>query len=643
MRKWIITIILLFSICLVSCKNSRNDDINQSLNSLDKVSNLEYYTNFESKDNKIHWYARFDEVEGANNYIIKVNTEKFDSKNNVVDITKYIMAGRTCTVSVRSVKQIDEDNAIKADPVSISFKGYKTPDGLIFNQLDNNTYSVDATKCSWQAITGELLLPDYYNNNKITVLAKNSFARQTMLGNGASGGNYVTTKVVLPKYLEIIDEFALNVCSKLKEVVFGEYVREIGYSAFRNDFELESITFPESVVKIDRLAISNCDALKEVILGNKIEYIGESAFYGDTLLENINLPESITYIGRDAFKRTKWLEDKEDGFIYVNDICIDYKGDLPSVVSAKMIKEGTKVISCSFTNSKTIESFEIPNSVIRVSDNMFSYSSLKEIRFEDGCQLEELPTQMFLNCLNLKSIHIPQSIKNIGFNCFSGLNIEVTFEKVPEILNGFSHMTFEKFVVLDGVKEIGVNCFTNCKNLKEIVICEGVEVINELAFSGCSKLEKVTLPNSLNEIKNQAFSYCSSLESIKLPDNLKIIGTYGLNDTGLDCDSKTGAFFGCGIKYIVIPEVDVLGWYSFTDKLEVIVLPKSIKNLCYNSIRQNVKIYYQGNSEEYNNQKWIFVNEKLYRPYQNVYYYSENKPSNDGLYWHYVDGIATEW
>jgi hypothetical protein len=52
----------------------------------------------------------------------------------------------------------------------------------------------------------------------------------------------------------------------------------------------------------------------------------------------------------------------------------------------------------------------------------------------------------------------------------------------------------------------------------------------------------------------------------------------------------------------------------------------------------NLKIvYYTGTEKEYS---WIseeFDNEVT------CYYYSETKPTTDGNWWHYVDGVPTVW
>ncbi|MBO4323293.1 MAG: hypothetical protein J5836_01380, partial [Clostridia bacterium] len=56
------------------------------------------------------------------------------------------------------------------------------------------------------------------------------------------------------------------------------------------------------------------------------------------------------------------------------------------------------------------------------------------------------------------------------------------------------------------------------------------------------------------------------------------------------------------------------------------------------------KVYYKGMAEEWDN---ISINnEGDYNNYlinATRYYYSEEEPTESGNYWHYVDGVPTEW
>lgn len=67
-----------------------------------------------------------------------------------------------------------------------------------------------------------------------------------------------------------------------------------------------------------------------------------------------------------------------------------------------------------------------------------------------------------------------------------------------------------------GVKKIGRNVFSGCKNLIKISIPEGVTEIDDHSFF-MAGMEAVLLPDSLEKIGNGAFKYCENLQEINLP------------------------------------------------------------------------------------------------------------------------------
>ena len=75
----------------------------------------------------------------------------------------------------------------------------------------------------------------------------------------------------------------------------------------------------------------------------------------------------------------------------------------------------------------------------------------------------------------------------------------------------------------DTIKEIGAMAFYYCENLDEIILPDGLETIGFMAFTGCDSLKEVNLGSSLKEIGYEAFANCG-LTNIVLPEGLKQIG-----------------------------------------------------------------------------------------------------------------------
>ena len=76
----------------------------------------------------------------------------------------------------------------------------------------------------------------------------------------------------------------------------------------------------------------------------------------------------------------------------------------------------------------------------------------------------------------------------------------------------------------DSVTEIGFCAFDGCSSLQSIHIPDSVTKIGHNAFSGCSSLQSINIPDSVTEIDYEAFRGCSSLNSIVFSRNIKYIG-----------------------------------------------------------------------------------------------------------------------
>lgn len=75
--------------------------------------------------------------------------------------------------------------------------------------------------------------------------------------------------------------------------------------------------------------------------------------------------------------------------------------------------------------------------------------------------------------------------------------------------------------------------FADCINLREIIVPDTVKYIYQNAFKNCSSLEKVILPDTLKQISLNVFDGCSKLASINYPSSLYSIYANVFEDSPL--------------------------------------------------------------------------------------------------------------
>ena len=132
--------------------------------------------------------------------------------------------------------------------------------------------------------------------------------------------------------------------------------------------------------------------------------------------------------------------------------------------------------------------------------------------FEDVFMYGEIPSGVFSNATNLKSIILPKNLKIVGHSAFAG-----------------------------------------CKNLKTIDIPANVEEINSKAFYECIRLQEIKLTSNiaLTSIGNQAFTTKSTLNELTIPATVVNVGVE--------------AFLGCSVSKLHL---------KWLEPLEIRIVPK---------------------------------------------------------------------
>ena len=192
-----------------------------------------------------------------------------------------------------------------------------------------------------------------------------------------------------------------------------------------------------------------------------------------------------------------------------------------------------------------------------------------------------------------------------------------------------------------------------------------VTAIKADAFKDNLVVVSVRLPANLISVGDNAFKHCQNLQAADLPDTVTSLGVSAFED----CQSlrlfklppkitKIPARLAQGHKYksITVPEgVVAIEAYAFASSITSIVLPVSLERIEHVGIWANLqRIFYAGDSSQ-----WELVNlsdepytgtggftfsaKSVAENIATVYYYSENKPTRRGNYWHYIDEEPAVW
>ena len=382
-------------------------------------------------------------------------------------------------------------------------------------------------------------------DNTVTTIEANAFfAKQGLV-------QYVE----IPENVVNIGDSAFAYCESISEIRIASSVKNVGVNAFANCTQLTSVTIADdaNVTTISDGMFAECHLLTFISFGNhtKISSIGNESFKNCTSLTTFSVPVTMTNIGNEAFTGCENLDTIYNysginiyvrmpiygniGY-YANEVFSViaetntlrlYSGIFAEVTIPDTI---TNIGQNAFMNNTTVEKVIIPNSVtqidglVRVDRDIigaFAYcSSLKEVVFEDGSTLNEIPTCTFAGCVQLANISIPNTVTKIGMGAF--LDCKALQCALPNSL-----------------EIIEIAAFQGCEGFTSIELPDTITYMGDGAFMGCSNLTSVRLPDTLLTIASNCFA-TTGLTSVLLPSNLVSIGQ--------------GAFSSCPLVNIVVPE-----------------------------------------------------------------------------------------
>lgn len=304
-----------------------------------------------------------------------------------------------------------------------------------------------------------------------------------------------------------IGSYAFSSCDNLKFFKYDSNLTDIGEYAFKYS-AIERFTFNEDLLEISE-GVFESSKIREAVLPPNLVIIGDSAFHDCEYLTEINIPDTVTTI--------------ED---YAISFCPELKGKL--VISDNVTNLGVAVFSG--TNYTSLSY----NSPSLLGYGAFGYSKISTIEFGD--KVKCIPSQMFANCNDLKSVVLP-----------------------------------------DTVTRIGEKAFAYCQNLESVTLSDSITDIGEYAFEGCKKLTELTLPKYLTKFNVNIFPV--NLTTVYY--NAENCTFEGLTRAGSG-DTYYSPFYNTKITNVIIGDtVKRLPSYFFckADFIENVILPDSVTEI----------------------------------------------------------------
>lgn len=203
----------------------------------------------------------------------------------------------------------------------------------------------------------------------------------------------------------------------------------------------------------------------------------------------------------------------------------------------------------SFFRAVNLESLTLPKTLKEIGDCCFvGCRKLKTINLPES--IEEIGLRAFCDCDSLTEVRIGKNVKEIGKEAFSncqnlkGIKVDsknkyysnqggLLYNKDKTILLTYpAGKTNEEYKVIYSVKDIAQYAFCGAKNLKKVTIQKPVKVIRSHTFYKCENLEQVILPDQLTRIGTSAFE-CTAIKSLEVPKGVKEFSTSCIGE----CDS----------------------------------------------------------------------------------------------------------
>ena len=329
----------------------------------------------------------------------------------------------------------------------------------------------------------------------------------------------------LDDFDETIDDFSLaSIALSLKAISLNSTLLDLYGNSGRLLFSEEEYRNPSKSKVISALQELMCSknlctlySLFMLALARKdLSLCSYRLFVGEKTIQ----PQSIEDLSTKATE-----EELKDA--YIDDRGVKYSKDgrkllkAPTTLSGTYSIKKTTEIICdrAFFDCLNLTSIIIPNSVKDIGEWAFAGCSLLS-SIDIPNSVISIGNIAFAACLSLGYISIPESVICLNGNSFCDWDGEleclsanfiyeddVLFNKDKSEIISFRNQEIESYIIPDSVTSIGDGAFGCCSSLSSLFIPNSVTSIGDGAFEGCSSLSSLVIPDCVVNIKGNPFCY----------------------------------------------------------------------------------------------------------------------------------------
>ena len=381
-------------------------------------------------------------------------------------------------------------------------------------------------------------------------------------------------------------------------------VTAIADGGFCNSVPFRSVRIPSSVKQIGSYAFGHCNSLRKADLSGCTLSMGEYCFDDSGLVELVAVQAKLSMQSY-CFDDLLYLKTLLfSGDMEVGEYCFE---NCPALEAVWIADGSIKIGNYAFRQTG-MQSLTITGCTGTIGDYCFrDNKSLETVVIGDG--ITALGAYCFDNCPNLKTVVLPEALRNSIGDSFSGCpDAEFIFTGSPEyeaaaallpekpVLsdgipaeperpagadtdteflnlgsgepagnipdNSYHDMLALRHVTSGGDVTIGNNCFRNCPVLESVLLSEGNVTIGNGCFTDNSA-EHVLIVRCTGTIGSECFTGMDRLSVVTIEEGITEIGAgsfcccTGLMTVDLPASVTAigeGCFTDCGNAYICAPK-----------------------------------------------------------------------------------------